>query len=256
MLIIFLLILIYIGTEKGKYNDETRNFEAQIEKLSVLYMDRYEGGKAIIENETISYRTSPELITKDFKPTKCLKYNVCPEGDLITKTIIKKVSMPDDSVSLNCGGTYLLDVVEKGGKTSVPSIFYNNQWGPKAYSCRGILSVDSLRYAINYQKYLATVYNLCSETYGGDIYYQVNGGNVGVWTQCVISNVESWISQNGKFPYSSKFHTALWKIKRSCSIKMKLTEENVYYPPIDMPLDEVKIWNKCVVSKAQLVLEE
>ena len=256
-----IIYLIFIGSEGLKYSDEKIYFDTQIEKLSVLYMNRYEGGKAIIENETISYRTSPELITRDFKtgilkPTKCLKYNDCPEGDLITETRIKKVSMPDDSVSSNCGGTYLVEGVEKGEKITVPSIFYNNQWGPKAYRCEAILSGDSLRYAIKYQKYLATVYNLCSETYGGDVNWQVINGDIRVWTQCIISNVKSWISQNGEFPYKHKFGAAVWKIKKSCSIKMKLTEENVYYPPRDMPLDEIKIWNKCVVSKAQLLLEE
>lgn len=251
LLIIFLLILTYIG----KYGNETRNFEAQIEEISVLYMDRYEGGIAIVETETYSYRRKSELLTNDLKPTNCLKYNVCPERDLITTTRIKKVSMPDDSASLDCDseGTYLLDVVENGRRTIVPNIFYDNQWGPKAYRCNGISSVDSLRYAINYQKNLATVYSLCSNTYGGDIYYQVNNGNVRAWTQCVKSNVESWISENGGFPYRSQFNVALLEHRKSCSVEFN--GEEAYYPS-NMNLEQLKIWNQCVVSKVQLILEE
>ena len=254
LLIIFLLILIYIGTERGKYNDETRNFEAQIEKLSVLYMDRYEGGKAIVETETYSYRTTPRLVTNDLKPTKCLEYNICPEGNLITKTRIKKVSMPDDSASLDCGEPYLLDVVENGRRTKVPNIFYDNQWGPKAYRCNLVSSVDSLRYAIHYQKNLATVYSLCSDTYGGDIYYQVNNGNVEAWAQCVISNVDSWKTENGGFPYLSQFNAAVLDLRKSCSVEFN--GEEAYYPSLNMNLEQLKIWNQCVVSKAQLILEE
>ena len=162
--------------------------------------------------------------------------------------------MPDDSASLDCGGTYLLDVVENGRRTKVPNIFYDNQWGPKAYGCKLVSSVDSLRYAIHYQKNLATVYSLCSDTYGGDIYYQVNNGNVRAWTQCVISNVDSWMTENGGFPYPNKFNAALSGHRNSCSVEFD--GRAAYQPSRNMNLEQLKIWNQCVVSKAQLTLEE
>ena len=240
---------------------ELRAYRAHTALISDQYIEKYEGGRPLIESEDISYRNSPKLFTNDLQPTDCLKYNVCPEGNLIEKTIIKKVWMPDKSSYLYCGGTYFSKIVEAESETLIPDIFFNNQWGPKAYPCGAISSVKLLKYAISYSKNLVDVHQLCTTMYG-DFMYLVSGNNkeaslVRDWTGCVTSRIESWLQENNKSKNSGgpqSFGEKTVNIQNLCSLEY--FGEKGYLPPSNASPSKVRSWVHCATSNLESWMSE
>ena len=202
LFLIFYLILYpkdlsEIKTLSKEFELETRN----------EYLEKYQGGVPIYDIEELTYRSKPELVTNG-KLNNCAIYNVCPEGNEISRTIIRKIWLPDKSAFVTCSskskkilGVWDSDM-DTEYETKLPGTFLYDYWDP-VNKCRGGLGVKQLKHYIFHTKALLVVYKTCTKPEkinSGVPYNQSDDKDIENWHNCIRTNIGKWLLENPYIP--------------------------------------------------------
>lgn len=208
ILLVALIFVILIAWFFIVENPKIRSALETEEKLWIEYKESYLGGMPIIETEEVSYRPSPELIT-DGKLNNCAKYNVCEERDLVTKTIVNKVWLPDKSAYLDCqGSNRFISVWDQnwmeGVEFSLPQFLIENAGEIEAKYCSKNSNLNYVKHSILYTQELVEVYKLCTKPdRQQDLHYRASSfispyhdGDAARWWDCLEGKMKTWMSVN------------------------------------------------------------
>ena len=201
--LLFVLLVLFINYDSKK---EKLKKEFELETRNE-YLKKYQDGVPIYDIEELTYRSKPELVTNG-KLNNCAIYNVCPEGNEISRTIIRKIWLPDKSAFVTCSskskkilGVWDSDIYTEY-EIKLPGTFLYDYWDP-VNKCRGGLGVKQLKHYIFHTKALLVVYKTCTnpEKINSHVpYNQYDNKDIEKWHNCIRTNIGKWLLENPYIP--------------------------------------------------------